>query len=84
MPKDALPLELLNQESETSNTLSVLKSKFPTQNKDLKQAAQEAEYETIFRVLKEVNFNKTKAAQKLNIDRKTLYNKIKAIKIKDS
>ncbi|WP_443945071.1 sigma-54-dependent transcriptional regulator [Pedobacter sp. AW1-32] len=84
VPKDALPLELLNEESEPANTLSVLKSKFPILNKDLKQAAQEAEYETILRVLKEVNFNKTKAAQKLNIDRKTLYNKIKAIKNQDA
>jgi two-component system response regulator HydG len=28
-------------------------------------------------VLKDVNFNKTKAAEILKIDRKTLYNKIK-------
>lgn len=45
---------------------------------DLKNAALEAEYETILKVLKEVNFNKTKAAQILNIDRKTLYNKMNA------
>jgi len=45
---------------------------------DLKNAAMEAEYETILRVLREVNFNKTKAAAILNIDRKTLYNKMKA------
>lgn len=48
---------------------------------DLKNAALEAEYETILKVLKEVNFNKTKAAQLLNIDRKTLYNKMKAINL---
>lgn len=47
---------------------------------DLKSAATRAEYETIMQVLKEVNFNKTKAAEKLNIDRKTLYNKMKAFK----
>jgi len=45
---------------------------------DLKNAAMEAEYETILRVLREVNYNKTKAAEILNIDRKTLYNKMKA------
>ncbi|MES2426432.1 MAG: sigma-54 dependent transcriptional regulator [Bacteroidota bacterium] len=49
---------------------------------DLKNAALEAEYETILRVLREVNFNKTKAAEVLNIDRKTLYNKMKAINLK--
>jgi two-component system, NtrC family, response regulator HydG len=49
---------------------------------DLKNAALEAEYETIIKVLREVNFNKTKAAEILNIDRKTLYNKMKAINIK--
>lgn len=49
---------------------------------DLKNAALEAEYETILRVLKEVNFNKTRAAEILKIDRKTLYNKMKAINLK--
>lgn len=44
---------------------------------DLKNAATRAEYETIMNVLQKVNFNKKKAAELLNIDRKTLYNKIK-------
>lgn len=43
----------------------------------LKSASTKAEYETIMEVLRKVNFNKTKAAELLNIDRKTLYNKIR-------
>ena len=43
----------------------------------LKDAAASAEYEAIMNVLKQVNFNKTKAAEILKIDRKTLYNKIR-------
>ncbi len=46
-------------------------------NTDLKDAASRAEYNTIMNVLKQVNNNKTKAAEILKIDRKTLYNKIK-------
>lgn len=45
---------------------------------NLKSAALEAEYELILKVLKEVRFNKSKAAKILNIDRKTLYNKMRA------
>jgi two-component system response regulator HydG len=52
------------------------------QKHDLKNAALGAEHETILKVLREVNFNKTKAAEILNIDRKTLYNKMKAINLK--
>ena len=44
---------------------------------DLKNAAAQAEYDTIMNVLRQVNFNKSKAAEILKIDRKTLYNKIK-------
>jgi two-component system response regulator HydG len=78
----ALPLEISNFKIpvyEYNNTDS-------TENRenrhDLKNAALEAEYETILKVLREVNFNKTKAAEMLNIDRKTLYNKMKAINLK--
>lgn len=43
----------------------------------LKSASIDAEYETIIEALKKSNFNKSKAAKLLNIDRKTLYNKMK-------
>ncbi len=78
----ALPLEI-----STFAKVSAIESTFEanvsvnTNRHDLKNAAMEAEYETILNVLKEVNFNKTKAAKILNIDRKTLYNKMKAINL---
>ncbi len=78
----ALPLEI-----STFAKVSAIESTFDSNvsvnnnRHDLKNAAMEAEYETILNVLKEVNFNKTKAAKILNIDRKTLYNKMKAINL---
>ncbi|MEP6847136.1 MAG: helix-turn-helix domain-containing protein, partial [Panacibacter sp.] len=50
--------------------------RFPTET-TLKGASIDAEYEMILKALKKVNFNKSKAAKLLNIDRKTLYNKMK-------
>jgi two-component system response regulator HydG len=85
VPLKALPLEISNYKIpvyETSSINTPFQAPAPEvrENKhDLKNAALEAEYETILRVLREVNFNKTKAAEILNIDRKTLYNKMKAI-----
>jgi two-component system, NtrC family, response regulator HydG len=49
----------------------------PKSQTSLKNAAMEAESEVILNALRQTNFNKSKAAELLNIDRKTLYNKIK-------
>lgn len=46
----------------------------------LKSANIDAEYEVILEALKQSNFNKSKAAKLLNIDRKTLYNKMRQYK----
>ncbi|TCD12850.1 sigma-54-dependent Fis family transcriptional regulator [Pedobacter frigidisoli] len=82
---DVLPLELSNyiKDYDRERILSQVRLKLSDKPKDLKNAAQEAEYDTILSVLKDVNFNKTKAAKILNINRKTLYNKIKAIKFEE-
>lgn len=44
---------------------------------DLKSVSIDAEYTMIVAALKKSNFNKSKAAKLLNVDRKTLYNKMK-------
>jgi two-component system response regulator HydG len=73
----SLPVEIINpshfvNKQDNTTEASIIKKDF-----GLKDAASRAEYETIMSVLRDVNFNKSKAAEKLNIDRKTLYNKIK-------
>ena len=72
----SLPFEISNTEAGNGYTANT--SQPGKKSLDLKDSASKAEYETIMHVLKEVNFNKTKAAEVLKIDRKTLYNKIKS------
>lgn len=50
-------------------------------NSELKGAAHEAEKSAILKALEQTKNNKTKAALLLNIDRKTLYNKLKLYQI---
>ena len=48
---------------------------------DLKSVAEAAERKAIIKVLEQVGYNKTKAANVLQIDRKTLYNKMESYQI---
>lgn len=68
----SLPNEILNN-SDNNNTI------VEGSNLKLIQAANEKEL--IVSTLKKVNYNKSKTARLLNIDRKTLYNKIKQYEI---
>lgn len=83
VPVKSLPLEIstFSRIAAIENAMTATLPVNADSHRRLKDAAMEAEYETILKVLKEVNFNKTKAAKILNIDRKTLYNKMKAINI---
>ncbi len=72
--KDNL-LHLNNQNPETQSTDKVITQKVDNQN--LKEIHKNQEIETINKVLSDVKFNKSMAAKILNIDRSTLYKKIK-------
>jgi two-component system response regulator HydG len=65
-----LPQEMFVKETTAGN-------KGQISSTDLKSLAETNEKSTIQNVLQQTRFNKSKAAQLLNIDRKTLYNKMK-------
>ncbi len=70
---DALPAEIIYPTTrEVNSTFSG-----PTGNPDLKAVQEKTEKALIEETLIKVKFNKTQAAKVLNIDRKTLYNKLK-------
>ncbi|MCH5598849.1 sigma-54-dependent transcriptional regulator [Niabella ginsengisoli] len=69
-------LAILKNEEE-SNTSESMPAEQETNLSNLKLVTQQAEFTKIMEVLKRVKYNKTKAAAILNIDRKTLYNKLK-------
>lgn len=72
--KSHLPYELKEE--------SIQNSTIPVSNPDdLKEASQHAEIKIITDALKKTGFNKSEAARLLNVDRKTLYNKINKLNI---
>ncbi|UBM60653.1 sigma-54 dependent transcriptional regulator [Marinilongibacter aquaticus] len=73
----ALPFEIVNHEKLSFAENAEQAPHKANMNGQLKNAANEAEYQMIIEALKKVNFNKSKAAELLQIDRKTLYNKMK-------
>lgn len=70
--KSSLPSEFLNATLNLNNNVS-------NENIfNLKSVVEQAESETILRALKATNYNKSKCAELLGVDRKTLYNKMNA------
>ncbi len=76
--KNCLPPEIINPE----NIGLEVENEF-VQNPEsmLKNASYEIERQLIIKTMQEAGYNKSKAARILNIDRKTLYNKIKLYNI---
>lgn len=70
--------EFINEITKEIKGRDYIESIDVTRKDDLKFKSLVAEYEEIIKILKEENYNKTKAAIRLNINRKTLYNKLKS------
>jgi two-component system response regulator HydG len=78
---DCFPYEILHPETDHTQTQTVTAQHINTDSK-LKHASSEIEKKLIIETIQEAGYNKSKAAKILNIDRKTLYNKIKLYDIK--
>jgi two-component system response regulator HydG len=76
--QESVPAE--NVTSSTAIVTEPIKKHIPLNDYGMKHASIDAEFELIVEALKKCNYNKSKAAQLLNIDRKTLYNKMKQYK----
>jgi two-component system, NtrC family, response regulator HydG len=66
---ECLPVEMVSAISETETSYPI--------TTDLKVIAEQNERTVIISTLEKVHYNKSKAARMLNIDRKTLYNKLR-------
>ncbi len=81
---NVITIQSLPEEIRSYSTDSHLDHKFQKtaiSSLELKEATAIAEKEIIVNALEETNYNKTQAAKLLNIDRKTLYNKLKQLEI---
>jgi len=77
---DTLPEELVNESRftpETNQTEAPVSENVAADEFSLRETARRSEREIIVSALEKVRYNKSKAARLLNIDRKTLYNKMK-------
>ncbi|UEG51040.1 sigma-54 dependent transcriptional regulator [Ferruginibacter lapsinanis] len=74
------PLNNHNGGESNTNRTNDQKRSQEVNGQSLKSVSIDAEYETILMALKQANYNKSKAAKILNIDRKTLYNKMRQYK----
>ncbi|MEQ8550024.1 MAG: sigma-54 dependent transcriptional regulator [Cyclobacteriaceae bacterium] len=76
----ALPVEISQLENKVTYSIPLISEGHVSIG--LKEIGENAEREAIIEVLKHTDYNKTKTAEMLQIDRKTLYNKMKAFDIK--
>jgi two-component system response regulator HydG len=77
IPLDCLPAMLLSGSTPSSSTNDSTTN--PTRADDgLRGVAQQAERDAILAALERNGYNKTRTAEQLNIDRKTLYNKLRS------
>lgn len=79
---EAVETESLPQEIVHSMEMSNISHHHNEEVSLLKNIAGSAERQAIIDVLEKVNYNKSRAAELMNIDRKTLYNKLKLYNIK--
>lgn len=77
IPVACLPPEInLREVPHRTASIAIPSASVREENQDLRAISQQAEYKKIIAIMEQVKYNKTEAARLLNIDRKTLYNKL--------
>jgi len=76
-----LQFDMVDQNNLKSDNSLIMNQDAGASNRNMLKAANlGTEYEVILKALKQSDYNKSKAAKLLNVDRKTLYNKMKQFK----